>query len=162
MITKSTPSGNALLILRTAIRLLTSLLMLLATPGYYKYIWYKQTKKTLSQFFIIISCYHCFYCFTVDKCISLTWIFIATSLPSFILARCTWPIEAAAKGFSSKNSNLSRQFGPKSLLTAFCHRKKSQQNLLQGAYVRLPFCTIQSICMNITRAMPFVKPFFFF
>lgn len=65
----------------TAIRLLTSLLMLWATPGY--------------------------------------WIFMATSRPPFMRARCTCPMEAAAKGRSSKYSSLSRQLGPRSLLRVF-------------------------------------------
>lgn len=52
----------------------------------------------------------------------LTWIFIATSLPPFNLPKCTWPIDAAAKGFSSKYSSLSLQSGPRSLLTAFCRQ----------------------------------------
>lgn len=56
----------------------------------------------------------------------LTWIFMATSLPSFSLAKCTWPIDAAANGFSSKYSSLSLQFGPRSLLMAFCREKRNR------------------------------------
>lgn len=55
----------------------------------------------------------------------LTWIFMATSLPSFSLARCTWPMEAAANGLSSKYSSLSLQLGPRSLLIAFCGGRRS-------------------------------------
>ena len=50
----------------------------------------------------------------------LTWIFMATSRPSFSLARCTCPMEAAAKGRSSNDSSLSLQLGPRSLFRAFC------------------------------------------
>lgn len=49
----------------------------------------------------------------------LTWIFMATSLPSFILARWTCPMEAAANGRSSNESSLSLQLGPRSLLMDF-------------------------------------------
>lgn len=55
---------------------------------------------------------------------SLTWIFMATSLPSLSRAKCTWPMDAAAKGLSSKYSSLSLQFGPRSLLMAFYRDKK--------------------------------------
>ena len=48
-----------------------------------------------------------------------TWIFMATSRPPFKRARCTCPMEAAAKGRSSKYSSLSRQLGPRSLLRVF-------------------------------------------
>ena len=48
-----------------------------------------------------------------------TWIFMATSRPPFSRARCTCPMEAAAKGRSSKYSSLSRQLGPRSLLRVF-------------------------------------------
>lgn len=48
-----------------------------------------------------------------------TWIFMATSRPPFMRARCTCPMEAAAKGLSSKYSSLSRQPGPRSLLSVF-------------------------------------------
>lgn len=48
-----------------------------------------------------------------------TWIFMATSRPPFMRARCTCPMEAAAKGRSSKYSSLSRQLGPRSLLRVF-------------------------------------------
>lgn len=44
---------------------------------------------------------------------------MATSRPPFMRARCTCPMEAAAKGRSSKYSSLSRQLGPKSLLRVF-------------------------------------------
>lgn len=48
-----------------------------------------------------------------------TCIFMATSLPSFSLARWTWPMDAAANGRSSKESSLSLQLGPRSLFNAF-------------------------------------------
>lgn len=51
-----------------------------------------------------------------------TWIFMATSRPPFMRARCTCPMEAAAKGRSSKYSSLSRQLGPKSLLRVFWNK----------------------------------------
>lgn len=44
---------------------------------------------------------------------------MATSRPPFKRARCTCPMEAAAKGRSSKYSSLSRQLGPRSLLRVF-------------------------------------------
>lgn len=44
---------------------------------------------------------------------------MATSRPSFMRARCTCPMEAAAKGRSSKYSSLSLQLGPRSLLRVF-------------------------------------------
>lgn len=49
----------------------------------------------------------------------LTWIFMATSLPSFSLPLCTCPMEAAAKGLSSNCSNLSCQSSPNSLTRTF-------------------------------------------
>lgn len=48
-----------------------------------------------------------------------TWIFMATSLPSFSFARWTWPMEAAANGRSSNESSWSLQLGPRSLFNAF-------------------------------------------
>lgn len=47
---------------------------------------------------------------------------MATSRPSFILARWTCPMDAAAKGLSSNISSLSLQFGPRSLFRAFCRQ----------------------------------------
>lgn len=44
---------------------------------------------------------------------------MATSRPPFMRARCTCPMEAAAKGRSSKYSSLSLQWGPRSLLRVF-------------------------------------------
>lgn len=43
-----------------------------------------------------------------------TWIFRAISLPSFKTPWCTWPMEAAANGLSSKDNNFSLQLGPRS------------------------------------------------
>ena len=42
------------------------------------------------------------------------WTFTATSRPSRHVARCTWPIDAAAAGASSKWANRDRQPGPSS------------------------------------------------
>lgn len=53
-----------------------------------------------------------------------TWIFMATSLPSFSLARWTWPMDAAANGRSSNESSLSLQLGPRSLFNAFYKYKQ--------------------------------------
>ena len=49
-----------------------------------------------------------------------TCIFMATSRPSRRVARCTWPILAAANGWSSNDENLSRQSTPNSLFKIFC------------------------------------------
>ena len=43
-----------------------------------------------------------------------TCIFMATARPSLSTARCTCPMDAAANGFSSKVSSLSRQSEPSS------------------------------------------------
>ena len=40
------------------------------------------------------------------------WILTATSRPSRHVARCTWPMLAAAAGASSKSRNRSRHFPP--------------------------------------------------
>ena len=44
----------------------------------------------------------------------------ATSRPSCQTARCTWPIEAAAAGVSSKDVNWCRQRGPSSSASTLC------------------------------------------
>ena len=44
----------------------------------------------------------------------------ATSRPSCHTARCTWPIEAAAVGSSSKRRNSVRQRGPSSRASTWC------------------------------------------
>lgn len=115
VIVKMIPSGSALLKLRAVMMLLTSLSMLFATPGY----WKKRFLFFNSLYFVTFV----FVCYLWANT-PLTWIFMATSLPSFIRARCTWPIDAAANGFSSKYSRLSLQFGPRSLQIAFCRDKK--------------------------------------
>lgn len=51
---------------------------------------------------------------------------MATSRPPFMRARCTCPMEAAAKGRSSKYSSLSRQPGPRSLLSVFWRQRPSR------------------------------------
>ena len=48
------------------------------------------------------------------------WIFTATWRPSCQVARCTWPMEAAAVGLSSKSAKLSRQSGPRSATSTLC------------------------------------------
>ena len=48
------------------------------------------------------------------------WILTATSRPSFQTARWTWPIEADATGWSSKDSNLLRQRVPRSARSTPC------------------------------------------
>lgn len=49
----------------------------------------------------------------------LTCIFKATSVPSSNLAQCTWPIEAAAKGFGSNSENMLLHSGPNSFNNTF-------------------------------------------
>lgn len=105
------PSGSTLLKLRAVMILFTSLLILFATPGYCS----RRYNCVVLFKFALLCGTHASVFFTF-----LTWIFIATSLPSFSLPKCTWPIDAAANGFSSKYSSLSLQLGPRSLLTAFC------------------------------------------
>ena len=73
-----------------------------------------------------------------------TCIFMATSLPSFILARWTWPMDAAANGRSSKDSSLSLQLGPKSLFNAFYRHTHTHTaavfaaSLSPGKYLVIP------------------------
>lgn len=109
------PSGSTLLKLRAVMILFTSLLILFATPGYWS-----RRNDCVVWFISALPVSHprvSFFKF-------LTWIFIATSLPSFSLPKCTWPMDAAANGFSSKHSSLSLQLGPRSLLTAFCRHRR--------------------------------------
>lgn len=133
------PSGRALLIFKTVIKLLTSLLILWATPGYWN-------RRTASMLVMIhhhrphIETFHLKKKKKIARlssdwiktaaaftsCLNVrfsvhswsTCIFMATSLPSFSLARWTWPIDAAANGRSSNDSSLSLQLGPRSLLNA--------------------------------------------
>lgn len=67
---------------------------------------------------------------------------MATSLPSFILARWTWPMDAAANGRSSKDSSLSLQLGPKSLFNAFYRHTHTHTN-------RCYFCSSSFFQVNI-------------
>lgn len=55
-----------------------------------------------------------------------TCIFIATSLPSGRTPRCTWPIEAAAKGLSWNDNNMSFQPGPNSSSRTFYKHDMTQ------------------------------------
>ena len=48
------------------------------------------------------------------------WILTATLRPSCHTARCTCPMEAAAAGVSSKDSNEDRQSGPRSAASTRC------------------------------------------
>ena len=48
------------------------------------------------------------------------WILTATSVPSDHVARCTWPIDAAAAGTSSNVGSCSRQAGPSSASSTRC------------------------------------------
>lgn len=61
---------------------------------------------------------------------------MATSRPPFMRARCTCPMEAAAKGRSSKYSSLSLQWGPRSLLRVFC--KGAGKTGVQPGYLGYP------------------------
>lgn len=103
------PSGSALLNLRAVMILFTSLSILFAIPGYWR-----------ERFDWVILFYLLTYdplniCIYLSTNTYLTWIFMATSRPSFIFAKWTWPMDAAANGLSSKYSSLSLQFGPRSL-----------------------------------------------
>ncbi len=110
-VTELLPSGRTTLIFRTDIRLFMSLWMLSATPGYWdeyennRWIKCRQT-KTSCQWDRKYVC-------------MITWIFMAISLPSFNTPWCTWPMEAAANGLSSKDNSLSRQPGPSSSSRTF-------------------------------------------
>lgn len=85
------------------------------------------------------------YSITVHSCVltaRLTWIFMATSLPSFSRAKCTWPMDAAANGFSSKYSSWSLQFGPRSLLMAFCGERRGSVSPVTSVYrVCVVYCS---------------------
>lgn len=120
------PSGSALLKLRAVMILFTSLSILLATPGYWK-IW-------LCDFYLNLLYFVLIHCCVLPAIARLTWIFMATSLPSFSLAKCTWPIDAAANGFSSKYSSLSLQCGPRSLLMAFCRERRETVSSMSLVY----------------------------
>lgn len=140
------PSGSTLLKLRAVMILFTSLSILLATPGYWK-IW-------LRDFYLNLLCFVIVHCCFLPAIARLTWIFMATSLPSFSLAKCTWPIDAAANGFSSKYSSLSLQCGPRSLLMAFCREGREKLSHLWAWFTEFvlfttalsPYCTI--ICLE--------------
>lgn len=60
-----------------------------------------------------------------------TWIFMATLRPSSSCARCTCPMEAAAKGRSSNQASRLRQSGPSSLFSTPCMEKGEQQGQCQ-------------------------------
>lgn len=81
----SSPSGRMFAIFSVPMRLLISLSMPSATPGY--------------------------------------WIFMATDRPSGRVARCTWPMDAAAKGRSSNDVTNDRQSDPNWSTRAFWGKK---------------------------------------
>lgn len=115
-----------------------------------RYSWQLQGTERKDLIVCCVFFFNLLYFVTVYSHSRLTWIFMATSLPSFSLAKCTWPIDAAANGFSSKYSSLSLQFGPRSLLTAFCREKKRNCLIYETYWVCVvhfssPYCTI--ICL---------------
>lgn len=61
-----------------------------------------------------------------DRKKTITWIFMAISLPSFNTPWCTWPMDAAANGFSSNDDSLSRQSGPSSSSRTFYTTRPTQ------------------------------------
>lgn len=129
------PSGSALLKLRAVMILFTSLSILLATPGYWK-----NRSDCVTSCCIWSQLTSVFYLCANAR---LTWIFMATSLPSFSLAKCTWPMDAAANGFSSKYSSLSLQLGPRSLLMAFCRERTNGLSFELGL---LSLCCLPRLC----------------
>lgn len=77
---------------------------------------------------------------------------MATSRPSGRVARWTWPIDAAANGFSSNVISLLLQSGPNSVVSTFC---KETERRLQGSFLRSCIHTTYNLLHIIVARSPF-------